>query len=160
METKNLMSHTPTCTRDQFKHWTTLDVRWSEVDAYGHVNNVAYFIYFEAARARYILDTNKYDALMGKTALQVIVNCTMNFRREVRFPATLDVGVAVTSIGRTSYTMLCGMFLAGTDTLVADGVGTLVILDPVTKRPIPMPEDFIKTFEELEQHTIPRPNAQ
>lgn len=147
-------------TRDLFKHWTTLDVRWSEVDAYGHVNNVAYFIYFEAARAKYILDTNKYDALMGKTALQVIVSCTMNFRREVHFPSTLDVGVTVSAIGRTSYTMPCGIFLAGTDTLVADGVGKLVILDPTTKRPIPMPEDFIRTFEELEQRTTPRPGAQ
>lgn len=146
-------------TRDQFKHWTTLDVRWSEVDAYGHVNNVAYFTYFEAARAKYILDTNRYDALMGKSALQVIVNCTMNFRKEVRFPSTLDVGVTVSEIGTTSYLMLCGMFLAGTDELVADGTGKLVILDPATKRPMPMPTDFIRTFEELEQRTIARPNA-
>jgi acyl-CoA thioester hydrolase len=147
-------------TRDQFKHWTTLDVRWSEVDAYGHVNNVAYFTYFEAARAKYILDTNKYDALMGKSALQVIVNCTMNFRKEVRFPSTLEVGVAVDAIGTTSYSMICGMFLAGTEELVADGTGKLVILDPITKRPMIMPEDFIRTFEELEQRTIPRPNGQ
>lgn len=147
-------------TRDQFKHWTTLEVRWSEVDAYGHVNNVAYFIYFEAARAKYILDTNRYDALMGKSALQVIVNCMMNFRQEVHFPSTLEVGIAVSSIGTTSYSMMCGIFLAGTNELVADGTGKLVILDPMTKRPMPMPEDFINTFEELEQRTISRLTAQ
>ncbi|MCU0426876.1 MAG: acyl-CoA thioesterase [Candidatus Kapabacteria bacterium] len=146
------MKHLPT--RQDFKHWTTLDVRWSEIDAYGHVNNVAYFSYFEAARTRYILETSNHDSLTGKSAWQVIVNCTMNFRREVRFPSTLDIGLAVTEIGKTSYVMQCAMFLAGSETLVADGTGKLVTLDPATKRPMAVPEEFIRAFEQMEQRSL------
>jgi acyl-CoA thioester hydrolase len=148
------MHHTPT--RDQFKHWTTIEVRWSEIDGYGHLNNVAYFSYFEAGRTRYILATCKDEALSGKSALQVMVNCTMNFRHEIRFPAIIDVGIAVSAIGTTSYTMQCGMFRTDTETLVADGTGKLVVVSPSTKRPMPVPEEYIRNFESLEERTIPR----
>jgi acyl-CoA thioester hydrolase len=141
-------------TRDDFFHWTPFEVRWGEIDGYGHLNNVAYFSYFEAARVRYMLDIGKYDALMGESALQVIVNCTMNFRREVRFPATLDVGVGVSKVGRTSYTVKCAMFLAGASECVADGEGTIVTLDPAQKKPMSLPDDLVAAFERREQRSL------
>ena len=143
--------------RQQFKHWTTLEVRWSEIDGYGHLNNIAYFSYFEAGRTRYILDTFGNEALDGKHPLHVMVNCTMNFRSEVHFPSQVDIGIAISAVGTTSYTMSCGMFLAQTDALVADGTGVLVLIDPAIKRPMTVPEDIIHRFEEREGRTFARP---
>ncbi len=143
--------------RQQFKHWITLEVRWSEIDGYGHLNNIAYFSYFEAGRTRYILDAFSKDALNGKHPLHVMVNCTMNFRSEVHFPSQVDIGIAISAVGTTSYTMSCGMFLAQTDVLVADGTGVLVLVDPAFKRPMAVPEEIIHRFEEREGRTFARP---
>jgi acyl-CoA thioester hydrolase len=141
-----------TYTREQYHHWTTIDVRWGELDAYQHVNNVVYFSYFEAARTRYMMDLGVADFFTGKYALQVIVSCAMNFRKEVRFPTMLEIGTRVSEVNRSSYTMHCAMFLHGTDTIAADGSGTIVCLDPTTKRPIPVPPDFFAAIERCERH--------
>jgi acyl-CoA thioester hydrolase len=143
-------------TRDQFNHWTSIDVRWGELDAYAHVNNVVYFTYFEASRTKYMMDLGVTDFFTGKRCLQVIVNCSMNFRREVRFPATLEVGTRVIEARTSSYTMHCGMFLHGSNTLTADGTGTIVCIDPATKRPMPIPDDFLQAMEQREGRVLPR----
>lgn len=133
-----------TYTRDQFKHWTSVEVRWGELDAYGHVNNVVYFTYFEFSRTKFMTDLELHDFFTGKRCLQVIVNCSMNFRREVRFPATLEIGTRVVETRNSSYIMHCGMFLKGSDILTADGTGIVACIDPTTKRSMPIPEDFLQ----------------
>ncbi|TAE22343.1 MAG: acyl-CoA thioesterase [Candidatus Kapaibacterium sp.] len=133
-----------TYTREQFHHWTTVEVRWGELDAYGHVNNVVYFTYFEFSRTKFMTDLGLHDFFNGKKSLQVIVNCAMNFRREVRFPAMLEIGTRIAEIGNSSYVMHCGMFLKDSTTCAADGTGTIVCIDPATKRSMPIPEDFLE----------------
>jgi acyl-CoA thioester hydrolase len=146
--------HLETFTRDQFKHWTSIDVRWGELDAYGHVNNVVYFTYFEASRTKYMMDLALSDFFNGKELFQVIVSCSMNFRREVRFPATLEVGTRVTEVRNSSYTMHCGMFLKGSEKLSADGFGTIVCINPATKRPMPMPSNFFDAIQTREERVF------
>jgi len=41
-------------TDDLFRFSTTLEVRWRDLDALGHVNNVVYFTYLEQARIHYL----------------------------------------------------------------------------------------------------------
>jgi acyl-CoA thioester hydrolase len=41
---------------DAFRHRTTLQVRFRDIDAFGHVNNAVFFSYLEQARIRYLLD--------------------------------------------------------------------------------------------------------
>jgi acyl-CoA thioesterase FadM len=43
---------------DPFKLSIPIQVRFSDLDALGHVNNVTYFTYFEIARVKY-LDTGQ-----------------------------------------------------------------------------------------------------
>jgi acyl-CoA thioester hydrolase len=145
-----------TYTRDQFKHWTSVDVRWGELDSYGHVNNVVYFSYFEDARARYMLDLGVANFLSGEACLQIIVNCAMNFRREVRFPAQLEIGTRITDVGRSSYLMHCGIFFKDSDMLSADGTGRMVCVNPATKRPMPVPDDFLDAMQRHEGRVFPR----
>ncbi len=39
---------------DPFKLIILIEVRFSDLDALGHVNNVTYFTYFEIARVKYL----------------------------------------------------------------------------------------------------------
>ena len=45
--------------QEKFKHRTKLDIRFVDIDAFGHVNNAHYLTYFEQARVRY------FDDIMG-----------------------------------------------------------------------------------------------
>jgi acyl-CoA thioester hydrolase len=145
-----------TTTREHFRHWMSVDVRWGELDSYAHVNNVVYFSYFEASRARYMLDLGVADFLTGERCLQMIVNCTMNFRREVRYPNQLEIGTCISEVGNSSYLMRCGIFFNNSETLIADGSGTIVCVSPITKRPMSIPEDFLEAMHRAEGRTFTR----
>ncbi len=106
-------------TREDLTYWIEVDVRWGDMDSQRHVNNAVYFTYCESARVE----------LLGKLGIRgksdgscgpALVSTTCNFRQQVVYPARLDVGVSVESIGNRSFTMRYGLFLHGTSELVAD----------------------------------------
>jgi acyl-CoA thioester hydrolase len=76
----------------------------------------------------------------------------LNFRRQVRWPAELDVETRVTEIGRSSFKMEYELVHRGTEERVADGSGVIVWVDYGTGRSIPLPESLkaeIRAFEGL-----------
>ena len=79
-------------------------VRWSDVDAYGHVNNVKYLEYYQEARIAF-LATCGQTLLRAEGAEQfVVARLTVNYRRAMLFrlePFPIDSWV--TRIGTSSY---------------------------------------------------------
>jgi len=79
-------------------------VRFSDVDVYGHVNNVKYFEYYQEARIAFLLSLAEepYDAesAMG----QVVGRIDVDYRRPILFrPEPYAVETWVTRIGTSSY---------------------------------------------------------
>lgn len=91
--------------RELFRHWQTVPVRWGDMDSFGHVNNARFFTYCESARISWFeaveLDRHREDERQGPAA----VSATCNFRRQVHYPATLEVGARATRIGGKSFTL-------------------------------------------------------
>jgi acyl-CoA thioester hydrolase len=85
-------------TRDQFKYWKTVEVRWGDMDSQGHVNNAAYFTYLESARVELIRKTGFKGKQAGDAEGPALVSTSCDFKRQVVYPATLDVGVRVERI--------------------------------------------------------------
>lgn len=48
-------------TLDGFRHCVTIDIRFADLDAMGHVNNAVYLTYMETARLRYALELGLWD---------------------------------------------------------------------------------------------------
>lgn len=75
-------------------------VAWGEMDAFDHVNNVAYYRYAESARISYFrqigLTKNRSDLNT------ILASSSCQYLSPVSFPDTLFVGVRVKHIGRTS----------------------------------------------------------
>lgn len=124
---------------DAFRIWISFDVRWGDMDAYGHVNNAAYFTYCESARIRYFEELGLEGLTSGKRHGPAVVTATCNFYRQVHYPAALEVGVRATKIGRTSF-HLDYAILRGGDELVADGSSVVVWVDYERGESIPLPE--------------------
>jgi len=137
--------------RSDFKSWTSVDVRWGDMDALGHVNNTKYFVYCESARINYFetLDLKLQPSLLQGPTL---AHANLNFIQQVHYPAQLEVGVRVSTVKNRSFQMDYAIFLAGTETIVASGYSVMVWADYKLGKSIEMPEEIRKVIEEREKN--------
>ena len=137
--------------RDDFHRWITVPVRWGDMDAFGHVNNAKYFTYCESARIAYFETIGLGAQTTTPDHGPSVVTATCNFRRQVHYPATLEVGARTTKIGRTSFTLEYGIFLEGTDDVVADGSSVVVWVDYGAGKSAPLPESLKERIREVDR---------
>ena len=133
------------------RHIEILPVRWGDMDSMGHVNNAKYFTYCESARMSYFAAIRMFDHRENELQGPALASATLNFRRQVRYPAELEVTTRVTEIGRSSFKMEYELFLRGTDDRVADGTGIIVWVDYGTGKSTPLPEGLKRAISEYEE---------
>ncbi|NND45726.1 MAG: acyl-CoA thioesterase [Xanthomonadales bacterium] len=117
---------------------TDIEVRWGDMDAFGHVNNTVYLRYMEVARIRWLESLEgAWDTPDFGPAL-VNVNC--NFRREIRYPCTVRVHLEARRASDKRLLNLYRFCDAGDESVVyADGEATLVWIDKRSRKSIPLP---------------------
>ena len=132
------------------RHVEPITVRWGDMDSMGHVNNAKYFTYCESARMGYFAAVRMNEHREDDHHGPALAAATLHFRRQVRYPADLEVPIRVTEIGRSSFKMELEIFYRGTDERVADGTAVIVWVDYATGRSAPLPESLkeeIRRFE-------------
>lgn len=138
------------------RHVEPITVRWGDMDSMGHVNNAQYFTYCESARMSYFAAVRMLEHREDDQHGPALAAATLNFRRQVRYPAELEVATRVSEIGRSSFKMEYEIFHRGTGERVADGSGVIVWTDYGTGRSTPLPESLkeeIRRFEGLPTDT-------
>ncbi len=116
-------------------HRTEIQVRFSDTDALGHVNHVAFAAYLETARVEALA---LLDAL-GTQLSTVVAHLEIDYRHEIRLGERVAVEMWVSRIGRSSWTYQYRV-LAG-DTLAAEAETVQVVVNPLLMRPESIPED-------------------
>jgi acyl-CoA thioester hydrolase len=90
-----------------------------------------------------------------------LVSATCDFKQQVVYPATLEVGVRVGEIGRRSLRMDYAIFRRGTDEVVAAGSSVNAWVDYAVGRAVPISDDVraaLAKFQVLApDETAPRP---
>lgn len=124
--------------RSLFRIWSQEVVRYGDVDVQGHVNNVCFARFSETGRVDFVYNTFKEMAPEG--CYFVIARLIVDFRREILWPSTVDIGTAVLALGRTSFTLGQGMFVG--EDCVATAENVLVLNKNETRRSTPLPEAF------------------
>ena len=140
-----------TVTRDQFKYWKTVEVRWGDMDAQGHVNNAVYFTYLESARVELIRKTGYKGKQAGDAEGPALVTTSCDFKRQVVYPATLDVGARVEKVGRRSFEMSYGIFVHGTDQLVASARSVNAWANYAAEQAVELPDWFRAALAEYQK---------
>jgi thioesterase III len=121
-------------------------VRCTEIDVNGHVNNAKFVEYLEWGREEwYDRHGFAYDRLKGLGAVTVVVSINLNFRQPCHQGDRLRTVTWPQRRGRTSFA-LAQRIERSDGTVVADGVVTLVTVDPDTRRAVPLPEEFARLF--------------
>ncbi len=124
--------------RAAFRHWAAENVRFSDTDMIGHVNNVAYGAYCETGRTSF--NRAALAAFLKQAGGGLVVRIAINYLGETHFPSTVDIGTGVAHIGTSSYTLAQGLFVG--DRCVATAEGVLVRINRETRRPVPLPDDM------------------
>ncbi len=125
-------------TRAHYRHFLAVPTRWMDNDAYGHVNNVTYYSYFDTAVNEHLIRAGGLDIRHGPV-VGFVVETSCRFHRSLSFPDTVDAGLRVVRLGRTSVTYEIGLFARGADAPAATGRFVHVWVDRATERPAEVP---------------------
>lgn len=121
----------------------TDNVRFADLDPQQHVNNAVYASYFETGRVTLI--RNPAYGLMPPGLSWMLVRLAIDFKSEVRWPGTIELGLGVSRIGRTSVSYTQVVFANGKCAATAEAVTVLV--DEATRKPVVVTSEIVTKFE-------------
>lgn len=131
---------------------TTLQVRYGDLDAQGHVNNAMYFTYLEQARLEYWMHLGMWKPADDFLALgQIVAEATCSYKRPILLGQTVTIKVRVSRLGNKSLDM--EYILEADGELAATGRTVQVMYDYRTGKTMPIPAEgrkVVMAFEHLE----------
>ncbi len=126
-------------------------VIWGEMDAYRHVNNVAYFRYFENARVAYLRRLG-WEEIERETGVGPIVSAlSARFRRALTFPDTIAIATRLGTLKEDRFTVRHIIVSHKLAAVVAEGEGTIVTYHYSEHRKAPVPQRMRQRILELER---------
>jgi len=142
------VSRKPRAGRADFKAWRKMTTRWADNDAYGHVNNTVYYEWFDSAVNAWMVEQGLLDIANGDPiALVVETRCT--YAVPLEFPQTVEIGLAVAELGRSSIRYRIGIFAEGSEDAAAEGAFVHVVVDRASRRPTEIPSDWRSKLETI-----------
>lgn len=117
----------------------TIPVRWGDMDAFQHVNNIRFIQYFEQTRVEW-LNRIPDTGWMGGAAGPVVAHTACAYKRPVTHPATVRIELLSDVPGRSSIQTYYRVTTASApDTVVARGSASIVWISFETGRPVELP---------------------
>ncbi|MFT3712991.1 MAG: thioesterase family protein [Archangium sp.] len=132
-----LVKKTPS-SRDAWKKFLPVQTRWEDNDAYGHVNNVVYYSYFDSSVNRHLISDGGLD-LEKSPVIGLCVDSGCSYFSPVGYPQELEAGLRVAHLGRSSVRYEVGIFVAGAAQSSAEGHFVHVFVDRATRKPVEIP---------------------
>lgn len=110
-----------------------IEVRFSDLDALGHVNHATMISLVEHARTRW------WKAFLGVRSFQeegfLVARLEVDYRKPVALEDAIEVELRCTQVGTTSFTLAFRVFRKPENTVMAEGHTVQVMLDFRTQRP-------------------------
>jgi len=133
---------------DGYPHRRAISTRWKDNDVYGHVNNVEYYSFFDTVINEYLITEGGLDIAAGAViGLCAESHCT--YLGALAFPGTVDAGLRVAHLGRTSVRYEIALRAEGAEALAATGWFVHVFVDRETRRPVEVPARLRAALEAL-----------
>lgn len=125
-------------------------LRFSDVDRFGHVNNSVYFSLFDMCKTRYFNDvvgTDIFDRMAP-----VVVHIEANFISPVYFPDEIVIDTSIVKIGNKSFTLLQRALNQRTEEVKCYCETVMVMMDTVTNESVEIDSEFrtkVSSYEKL-----------
>jgi acyl-CoA thioester hydrolase len=134
--------------RSAYKLFRSIGTRWMDNDAYGHVNNVVYYSWFDTAVNAYLIEAGVLDVAQGAT-IGLVVETQCNYFAPLAFPQMVEAGIRVAKLGASSVRYEVGLFAQGAPLTAAKGHFVHVYVDRTTRRPVALAPELKSVLERL-----------
>ncbi len=134
--------------RHHFRVLRPVPTRWMDNDHYGHVNNVAYYSFFDTAVNGFLLEATGTD-IRALPAIGVVAESSCRFLAGASFPDTIHAGLEIERSGTSSIVYRIALFRNDDTTPCAIGRFVHVYVDRTTRRPVPIPVEITAAVDRL-----------
>ena len=132
-----------------FRFTFTIPVRYSDIDAQGHLNHARYFSFMEEARFQYMIAVGLWHPSQSfEDVGQIVAEATCAYKAPVLANQTVAIGVRTTRLGHKSMVLTYEMRVG--EMVVATGRTVQVAYDYAAHRSMPVPaawREKIQAFE-------------
>lgn len=132
-----------------FRHSLPIQIRFSDVDRFGHVNNNAYFAYYDLGKQEYMRTVLGPDVFDGEL-VPVVVNINVDFYLPVHYGDAVSVETAVTRLGNKSFTLEQQAVRTDSREVLCRCHTVMVCIRRTDGQSLPIPERSRRLIEEFE----------
>lgn len=122
---------------------TKIELRFSDMDMYGHVNNAVIFTFLETARTKVLL--KEFLDCMDNDISFLVVHASCDYKAPIVLSDTLIVDMTLSSKGKTSF-IVDYLLHDGTGKIFAEAKTIMVTFDSIKKKPVRIPESILAIF--------------
>jgi acyl-CoA thioester hydrolase len=126
-----------------------IPVAWGEMDAFGHVNNVVYFRYFETARIACFERIGYSDLMRDGGVGPILAHTECRFRIPLEYPDTVTSATRIDEISQQGFVMRYAVFSHRHERVAAEGTGRIVSFDYRGGRKIDLPTAIAERLSAL-----------
>jgi acyl-CoA thioester hydrolase len=120
-----------------------VQVRFADTDAQAHVYFSNYLVYCDEALSAYLHAIGYPWARLVEQGIELFfVDTGYSFAGSARFEERIDVHARIAKLGNTSLTAEMTVCRADGGEAIGNGFITAVMVDPQTRKPAPIPQDF------------------
>ena len=131
-----------------YPHRLAIPTRWHDNDVYGHVNNVEYYAFFDTVINAFLIREGGLDIHAGEV-IGLCVESHCEFVAPLTFPETVEAGLRVAHLGRSSVRYEIGLFGESAREPAATGWFVHVFVDRAARRPAKIPADVRAALEAI-----------
>lgn len=126
-----------------------IPTRWMDNDHYGHVNNVAYYSFFDTAVNGFLIETAGID-IRNLPAIGIVAESSCRFLSAVSFPDTVHAGIGIERLGSRSVVYRIVLFRGDDQEPCASGRFVHVYVDRDSRRPVEIPAAIRTALADLQ----------
>ena len=134
--------------RHDYRYWANVTLRWSDNDAYGHVNNTVYYQWFDTAINEWLIKRGLLDVQAGDL-IGLVAATACDYLQPLSYPGSVEIGLQVERIGNSSVTYRLGVFAPGSAEPAAQGRFVHVYVDRTLRRPVALSDEWKTILAEI-----------
>jgi acyl-CoA thioester hydrolase len=134
--------------RRDYRHFHRIETRWMDNDAYGHVNNVVYYSWFDTVVNEYLIRSGALEIGSGPV-IGYVVETQCRYFSTLAFPQPVETGLRVANVGNSSVRYELAVFAEAADIASAQGYFVHVYVDRATGRPTALPSALRSAIERI-----------
>jgi acyl-CoA thioester hydrolase len=126
---------------------TTIEkLRFADTDRHGHITNTVFAVCCQNARMELLCDPKRVP--IPSSTQFVIARLVLEFRAEMHWPGTVEIGTRVERVGRSSATLAQALFVD--EACVATSESVVTLMNTTTRRSMQLPNETAEALRSME----------